>query len=952
MIILSIFANFNESNNKTLFFLIHRLLYRTLQAWLLLLFILSGNFNVWAQSIELLQKRGNSTYRTDPKEALKIFDQAQKLALRNKQVNLAANILVDVATVYNVMYDNFQRATNVCRQGLQLAPLADSTRFKLLASLGELYHQRNRPDSLAWFWQRADTLLTVRPALEREARTYVAAFWGNRGTAYMEQGDYRQAERCFQKRLLLLGKLDTPVRLAIAENQFALFYRQVGQPNRADSLYSSSLQHYTTADLTRGWLLLGLIECRLYQQQTNSVLRLVSQAKQYTKQAGKDGAELSAYLDQSLGKYWELKNQPAKAKDFFSRSLATGQRLGPSNRLIWRGIMGLSRVAEQQNDLHKALNFVQLAIQQASIRFKSSDLGQNPAPADFLNGPELFEALCRKAHLLYLTKTLAGHLQLANQTYERAFTLSHILQGSYSAELTKLLIQEKLRPAYRESVAVAYACYRQHPDPASLETLLYRQEQGNAAVLNEMLKTLQNPYPNAPTYLIEQLHLAKSRLSAAKTAWIERSPKLTSQSIDDDLTNAELAWSRAYGQLRPYSHDSRAQPTTIARLQSQLGHQTALLQYSLTPDSLILTLVKSNRVQVLMLPVTGAELNQLCESLRREAYRNPDPFEYAGRSSAQALFKRLIGPVWTELQNIHRLVIVRDGPLHYLPFEILETGLRSDDYLLRYAAVTYAYSMHSVAEDRKLSPIENLSMLSMAPFAPTKTGIATARQWGYESLEASEKEAAKMSGTHSTAENANKSNFLALLPQHQLLHLATHAEASDTDPGNSYIAFFPDESSHRLYAHELEQLNLHAIRLAVLSACRTGNGHLHQGEGLLSLSRTFVSAGCPQVIASLWNAHDGTTATLTQLFYDELKTGQPTDIALQQAKLRFIAAQTAGGAFSPPHFWAHLILMGDHQPVFSTPSTWYWGWIGLGMVVLLTVITFSYYRQYRQRSFP
>ena len=127
----------------------------------------------------------------------------------------------------------------------------DSTRFKLWASLGEMYHQQERPDSVAFCWQQADHLLTTHPTLERETRAYVAAYWGNRGTAWLQQGDYPLAERCFQKRLLLVDRRD-PNRVALAENQFATFYLVTHQLSKADSLFGVSLRHYTGSGLERG----------------------------------------------------------------------------------------------------------------------------------------------------------------------------------------------------------------------------------------------------------------------------------------------------------------------------------------------------------------------------------------------------------------------------------------------------------------------------------------------------------------------------------------------------------------------------------------------------------------------------------------------------------------------------------------------------------------------------
>ena len=908
----------------------------------LVLVLLLTEVSSRAQSPDSLKRLASITYKKKPVVALRLLELATRLALKQGKIDLAANIRVDEATVYYFMNDD-QRATTVCRVGIQLHPLADSTRFKLWASLGEMYHQRNRPDSLTYCWQQADALLTKRPALERETRDYVAAFWENRGTAYFDQRDYRMAERCYQKQLLVLANHSTTLPQSNVENHLAYFYLKTGQFSRADSLFRLSLKHYPNSDLDRGWLLLGFVDFRLQRQKPDSVPILVREAMHIAKKFGSDGTELIGYLDQSMGQYWLQKKKIPIAQRFFVRSLVAGEKLGADSRLAWRSLMALSRLASQQFQPAQALSLAQRAVYWSSIRLQIDDIRQNPLPNDFLNGSDLFEALSWKAHLLRSTTTIADHLLLADQTYDRALALSDILQGGYSSEVTKLFVQEKLRPAYQEAMAVAYERYRQLPDSTTLQAFLMRQEQGNASVLRETLLALQNPYPQAPKHLLEALQEAKARLSKAKLAWREPGKVANRTGIEAELINAELAWNRTYQQLQAYAPESKPQRNMVSRLQHRLDSQTVFLQYRLTTDSLLITVVSKHSIQVMMLPLSRQQLNQLAETLRREVYRNPDPFQYAGQTAARALFDKLLAPVWPALRGIRRVVIVRDGPLHYLPMEVLETSHRPGDFLLRHFAITYAYSMRSFIDSHVLPPASIPSILSMAPFAVSDGTLTTIQQAGYSPLINSENEMGTMSGIHSTAGKASKSTFLALLPMYQVLHLATHAEANDTDPSESYIAFFPDASTHRLYAHELGLLNLRHIRLAVLSACRTGSGGLHEGEGLLSLGRAFASAGCPQVITSLWNAHDGTTATLTNLFYEELQRGQPTDVALQQAKLRFLATQPLGGYYSPPHFWAHLVLMGDHQPIHPTGSDWSMGWWMLGTGLGLTLLLVSWY---------
>ena len=90
-----------------------------------------------------------------------------------------------------------------------------------------------------------------------------------------------------------------------------------------------------------------------------------------------------------------------------------------------------------------------------------------------------------------------------------------------------------------------------------------------------------------------------------------------------------------------------------------------------------------------------------------------------------------------------------------------------------------------------------------------------------------------------------------------------------------------------MYAHEIYQLDLNAD-LVVLSACETGYGKFNQGEGVMSLARSFMYAGTPSLVVSLWQVNDQSTAIIMQLFYEKLEKGMPKDIALRQAKLEYL----------------------------------------------------------------
>lgn len=155
------------------------------------------------------------------------------------------------------------------------------------------------------------------------------------------------------------------------------------------------------------------------------------------------------------------------------------------------------------------------------------------------------------------------------------------------------------------------------------------------------------------------------------------------------------------------------------------------------------------------------------------------------------------------------------------------------------------------------------------------------------------------------------------------VHLACHGLVDVEWPAYSCLALTAgDGEDGFLTSSEILRLPL-ATDLAVLSACETGTGAFIRGEGLMSLARSFMFAGAPRVIASLWNVDDDATAFLMTTFYREWLAGRGTADALRraQAAVRDHEVKTTvdeGGKpvtksrkpWSEPKFWAAWVLWG------------------------------------------
>lgn len=116
-----------------------------------------------------------------------------------------------------------------------------------------------------------------------------------------------------------------------------------------------------------------------------------------------------------------------------------------------------------------------------------------------------------------------------------------------------------------------------------------------------------------------------------------------------------------------------------------------------------------------------------------------------------------------------------------------------------------------------------------------------------------------------------------------------------------------------LTAEEISAMDLSGTELVVLSACETGLGDIHTGQGVQGLRRAFLQAGAQAIITSLYQVPDEATRPLMVDFYRGLLAGKSKLTALREAQLGALKKRRDTQQAAHPFFWGSFILVGDSK---------------------------------------
>jgi CHAT domain-containing protein len=254
----------------------------------------------------------------------------------------------------------------------------------------------------------------------------------------------------------------------------------------------------------------------------------------------------------------------------------------------------------------------------------------------------------------------------------------------------------------------------------------------------------------------------------------------------------------------------------------------------------------------------------------------------AERAISEATSMLLPPAIARRLKAVRHLIIAPILGLGTVPFALLRP-FESDLFLIDRMSVSVVPSLFDIeARTTAWKPQYRNPLVIGNPYLPPDG------KWKVPPLPGAEEEAlaiGKMiSARPLVGRRATKRAIMARAGRADFLYFATHGIASSDDPLTGGFLFLTARNLTRGFwtAREVQSSRLKA-QLAVLSACQTGLGKIHDA-GVIGLSRAFQIAGVPRVVMSLWSVNDKATAALMKAFVKYLRANMPSE-ALRLAML-------------------------------------------------------------------
>jgi CHAT domain-containing protein len=633
------------------------------------------------------------------------------------------------------------------------------------------------------------------------------------------------------------------------------------------------------------------------------------------------------------GKYYDLADQYFLKSSEQQASHLSGVYLSKSS------------LYEKARNPNKALEYCQKAMEVLVIDF-NPDSDENPSLLGMISKKRLFAALQKKSRLLEKVGAQKQNIQTLMKAYRTnrlALALIDSTANEYSLDQDKIILQEQTFGAFEDGIRMATRLYRETGHEKYFEDVFQMVDKSKAVLLLENLRLVNRFSGINEEWLIREREL-KSELLEVEKKLYESELRMDQENIK---TNRERFTSLRHDYASLVERIRREAPSyyrlrfdrsivSPAVVQKELlADGEALIEY-FVGDSTITIVALSNKVRHLKTIKPEQDIAQQISDLRRlmlavDDIKPDNEFLQLSHNLYNLLLKDCIETLG---KGITRLTVVPDGVLGYVPFEVLISSLgERPHYVFENVAIRYAQSASYVYELSRKDVLKPKSF-----FAGFVAGENVNR---YAQLPGARREVNAITElvkrNFSIFDPADKQSFLERARDYRVLHLAMHSSVNDQKPMMSELVFAGDSldalSENLLTAIELYSMTLSA-EMVVLSACETGVGQLHRGEGIMSFSRAFAYAGASSAVISLWRVPDKATSLIMVLFYKHLKEGSTKDKALQLAKKDFVEQYPQ---MAHPFYWAGFILSGKNDPIEFPAATAWWVYV-IGLSVLVAVL--------------
>ena len=840
-----------------------------------------------------------------------------------------AGILKQENRLNNEALELFKKAIALCGK----FELADSLLYTPYVFSGNSYYYLHNFDSSRYYLEKAEKSLHQN----QDAHLY-----NSFGVLHLEAGNYAQSINYFGKALEISqqgGNIDEGI---------STFKSNIATALRRLELYDSAVVIYKDIlnfDLRTDEININLGTVFLQNHEPDSTLLYLSKVQDSVRRSG-------VIYRSKIGHAYFLKGDYVLAEKHLLEALAARTTAGKYDKVGFTYKL-LGDIYYKKKEYLKALDYYQQSIIQLDYDFNDDNILLNPKGFDLgFSNFSLFESLVAKAiclYDLYGTNQDDNYLNASMNTYNTAFRMADFINKSFDNEDARLFIGQKVFKAYQEGVQLQVRLYEATGNEKYLENAFYWAEKSKATALAVSLKENQiKSYSDLPDSLLEKERNLKFNLSRLFLKIDNTENEEEIEPLKIEIRDIQVALSRLQDKLHDYpeyyekkfSNDS----VELSFIQNEvLDKQSALLSYFYCDTSIVLFALTNTELKYDQIPIDNTYLQAL-ESLEKELRYLVPGKSYAGSSHAKTLYQKLISPVKKDLRGKKSVIIIPHQRLNNLPFETLED--ESGEYFVKNYGVTYQYAASFLTHEVQEAP-DLQNALIVAPFTGAME-LFKDNNIDYLPLLYSDQEADQLEGKRLSGEYATKANFLKYKDSAAIIHLATHSIANSEDPSRSFIAFYPDlarDSGYKLFAHELYNTSLNQTQLAFLSACETAHGKLISGEGIMSLSRAFAVAGCPNMVTSLWKAEDHATAFISQRFYKYLRKGLGYSQALKLAKTDLMKNPDYA-QFHSPSYWSHLIFVGNPQTTGGTGNVWYY----IAIVLILTGIAVVSWRVFFRAS--